>query len=829
MEAYLQTEPPSSQQRVKRPKQEAFDLLLPKFQSILSRGYVVCNQSATETAELEDFIMNYIDYFGVPKADDIRVVYNGAKCGLNETVWAPNFWLPTPKSATRVLNFNYCGMDLDMGEMFLNFPLPMLFRRLSGIDLAPFKDKLGYSHISNNEFLIRWERCWMGFKPSPYYATRFYYWAEEFVRGNRREKTNPLRWDEIRLNLPGDKGCDPTLPRVMKWDLEIDNIAGDVLTFVDDSRASGLNEEVTWKIGRQVASRLQYLGVQDAPRKRRPPHRKTGAWAGAIFSTENGLITQTVSQEKWDKGKDQIKELTDAFEDCPDAEFDYKRLEQIRGFLCHLSMTFEVITPFLKGFHLSLCSHLSSRDDDGWKLPDGAFVAFINEKLELGLITEDEARAALNPPDYDDIPLPKRIEPVPRFRDDVFALSELLSSEKPPLVTVRSNVVYEIFYGFGDASGKGFGSTMLSKRGIKYRIGLWGSDDESESSNWKEFENQVESLEHEALEGNLTNALVYFFTDNSTVEACLYKGNSSSEKLFQLMVRMRKLEMKHNAKIVVSHVSGKRMIKEGADAVSRGQLREGVTAGELMLSFIPLNENPLDRAPGLKTWIKSWAGESSEFLEPEGWFERGHDHRGGSVDSKGFWTPRLVKGTFIWTLPPAAAGVALEELRKARLKRQRSTHVIVCPRLLTPEWLKQLYKASDLVLSIPAGAADYWPIEMCEPLIIGLVFPFINRYPWQLRNTPKMFSMARTMRSLFETKDLAAGNILRKFLLECKRLRAVSQDVVRGVLYYEARSGVPHSNVERRTRTKRKEPEGCGESGESLGKKKPKKGGLHKS
>jgi hypothetical protein len=26
-----------------------------------------------------------------------------------------------------------------------------------------------------------------------------------------------------------------------------------------------------------------------------------------------------------------------------------------------LSMTFEVITPFLKGFHLSLCSHLSSR------------------------------------------------------------------------------------------------------------------------------------------------------------------------------------------------------------------------------------------------------------------------------------------------------------------------------------------------------------------------------------------------------------------------------------------------------------------------------------
>jgi hypothetical protein len=77
MEAYLQSEPPSFKQRIKRPKQEAFDLLLPKFQSILERGYVVSNQSATEIAELEAFIMSYIDYFGVPKADDIGVVYNG--------------------------------------------------------------------------------------------------------------------------------------------------------------------------------------------------------------------------------------------------------------------------------------------------------------------------------------------------------------------------------------------------------------------------------------------------------------------------------------------------------------------------------------------------------------------------------------------------------------------------------------------------------------------------------------------------------------------------------------------------------------------------------
>jgi hypothetical protein len=268
MDPYLQSEPPVFKQRVKKPKQEAFDLLLPKFQAILARGYVVSNQDSNELSALEDFIMSYIDYFGVPKVDNIRVVYNGASCGLNETVWAPNFWLPPGKSATRVLNFNYCGVNLDLGDIFLNFPLPLLFRAFSGIDLlTPFKEALGFGHISNKDFQLCWEQCWMGFRPSPYYSVRFYYWAEEFAIGDRRKQSNPLRWDEVRLNLPGDPAFNPTLPRVMKWDLMINNIAGDIKTFVDDLRASGIDEETAWKIARQVASRLQYVGIQDAPRK----------------------------------------------------------------------------------------------------------------------------------------------------------------------------------------------------------------------------------------------------------------------------------------------------------------------------------------------------------------------------------------------------------------------------------------------------------------------------------------------------------------------------------------------------------------------------------
>ena len=60
-----------------------------------------------------------------------------------------------------------------------------------------------------------------------------------------------------------------------------------------------------------------------------------------------------------------------------------------------------------------------------------------------------------------------------------------------------------------------------------------------------------------------------------------------------------------------------------------------------------------------------------------------------------------------------------------------------------------------------------------------------------------MFAIARKMQGLFEAKDMAAGNTLRKFLLECKWLGAVLQDVVRRVLYFETRGGFPHLNFRR--------------------------------
>jgi hypothetical protein len=87
----------------------------------------------------------------------------------------------------------------------------------------------------------------MGFHPSPYYAVRFYYWVEEIIRGDCQAPGNPLRWDRVVLNLPGSREFDPSLPRVAKWNDLWNAIAGDVIAFVDDLRASGPpDKETAW-------------------------------------------------------------------------------------------------------------------------------------------------------------------------------------------------------------------------------------------------------------------------------------------------------------------------------------------------------------------------------------------------------------------------------------------------------------------------------------------------------------------------------------------------------------------------------------------------------
>jgi hypothetical protein len=269
-------------------------LILGKLKKILDRGYVVAPTTI-------DFFRILMDFYSVKKDSAIRLVCNGTSCGLNNALWAPNFWLPTPATAACSLSYGYFMVDIDLGEMFLNFPLHKILQEFSGVDFSHHAAGLNGSSCPIKRLWVHWTRRWMGLKPSPYMAAQFYYLAEEFAKGDRHDKANPLRWDQVVLNLPGDPAYNPTLPHVMKWEDIINKITGDIVAFVDDLQASAHSVERTWAIPHQVVSQLQYLGLQDAPCKRRPPVCAPGAWAGSVFRTTDTQVLQSVAQTKWDQ------------------------------------------------------------------------------------------------------------------------------------------------------------------------------------------------------------------------------------------------------------------------------------------------------------------------------------------------------------------------------------------------------------------------------------------------------------------------------------------------------------------------------------------------
>jgi hypothetical protein len=71
----------------------------------------------------------------------------------------------------------------------------------------------------------------------------------------------------------------------------------------------------------------------------------------------------------------------------------------------------------------------------------------------------------------------------------------------PAVRVIRPTGVLLVIYGFGDASGSGFGSSFTHASGIVYRVGVWGYDVNGEWSNYRELQNLVEVVEVETAEG----------------------------------------------------------------------------------------------------------------------------------------------------------------------------------------------------------------------------------------------------------------------------------------------------------------------------------------
>jgi hypothetical protein len=404
---------------------------------------------------------------------------------------------------------------------------------------------------------------------------------------------------------------------------------------------------------------------------------------------------------------------------------------------------------------------------------------------------------------------------------DISFLNAMFGADQPTKRLIRGVKVARLIYGFGDASGAGFGAswvevgrtegvegTQSGSSLVKYRFGRWGKDGDGTSSNFRELCNLVEALEEMSQNGELKGTEVFLFTDNATAEAGFNRGSSSSALLYALIKRVKLLEMCCKTRIHVIHIAGTRMMEQGTDGLSRGCLVEGVMKGESMLSFIPLHQTALERSAELLPWLREACGvdETLTSLDPKGWFWTGHDIVGGTCNVDGLWVPEYGVGQYVWAPPPCVAVRCMEELRKARHKRQKSTHVFICPRIMTVEWQRHLYRSADIVLTINPGHPA-WEKHQHEPLILGFYFPYLRHEPWQLKGSRKLVGMAGQLQRVCKDDPSASGPLLRQLWEFTRKLSSMSERVVRRVLQGVGYSEVSKTGTRKRRRTSMEEKE----------------------
>jgi hypothetical protein len=253
---------------------------------------------------------------------------------------------------------------------------------------------------------------------------------------------------------------------------------------------------------------------------------------------------------------------------------------------------------------------------------------------------------------------------------------------------------------------------------------------------------------------HLVGLEIFLFTDNIVAECAFYRGTSSNPLLFELILRLKQLELSHSLQLHVVHIAGSHMMAQGTDGLSRGVCWEN----NHFLSDVPLHLSALNRDAGLLTWCRSWfpAALTLHTLSLTDWYMLGHGIQGDSASYDGIWTPHLVPSDtlLLWHPAPAAADAALEELCLSRLKRPSIRHVFLCPRLFTHTWRKRLFKFSDFMFNLSPGfVPNVWAASQFEPFVVAVFLPLRTAPPWREQGAPWLLDLHSCLRHAFATHN----------------------------------------------------------------------------
>ena len=134
---YVICQLPSRIQGQRPPNAEFTMRVKEKLRKVIDREYITPCDKVESLTRFFPVSKTYLEVNGKKDIDDIRMVYDITRSGLNEAVWAPWLPIPTATSHFRSVEAGTYMRDCDIGEMFLNFMLDPANRPHAGVD---FKD-----------------------------------------------------------------------------------------------------------------------------------------------------------------------------------------------------------------------------------------------------------------------------------------------------------------------------------------------------------------------------------------------------------------------------------------------------------------------------------------------------------------------------------------------------------------------------------------------------------------------------------------------------------------------------------------------------------------
>lgn len=555
------------------------------------------------------FADSIVPRFGVPKdEDDIRLVWDATRCGANETLWAPSFWMPVFRTISDLIIKRLpCSVsdyflgnipstpaptdwrvphqsDMDVGEMFLNYLLHYSERHFFGARIITGE---GDGEVSQ---IMRFSRLLFGGRPCPYLAVQGHARAMELITGDISDPSNPLGWTRVITNWPFDFGYDPSMPRVIRVRQDGEMAPG-YPAFVDDGRISGVSKVICDSATHRFCTKVNHLGEQNASRKRRPSSTTPGAWTGKMLWSHETHPIKGILPEKWTKQRDDLLSLKSLIDDGSPVERKLFMSVTCRG----MSQT-EVywdLRPYYKSFYNAMEVWRRDRDDEGWKMDDAE-----SENDDIFDLADNETSA------------PITVEITTEVKRDLSALVSFYESEEPVFLPVRPRQSSDLAYMGGDASAAAYGTGVQdpSGKGTVW-LGNWRPSETEKGSNWREAANLARILLMLIRAGKFDGKEIWMATDN-LVWALIANKEMSKRKGLSDLVREIKLECrKHQVFWHPFHVSGKRMIKLGFDGLSRGYFDSGVMLGRDIRTLVPLGTSAIDfEGNQILEWVKSWMG-----------------------------------------------------------------------------------------------------------------------------------------------------------------------------------------------------------------------------